>query len=110
MNLLSDIRTYLAVGWSRLRIFFKQPPSIEPIPEGHYCYQAMSDFKSFPDGGYGVDIKTCPYFHYVGKHKTACTFLGYVGDDLCHADSCKICGEKESYSQQEDLSKADENS
>lgn len=109
MRLLQEIRTYLAVGWSRLRIFFNKPLSKDPIPEGRYCYQFMSDMKYMPNGELGFDIKTCPYFHYLGRYKTACTYLGYLGDDPAHGDSCKLCGEKEQLPTEDSLSNTDEN-
>lgn len=62
------------------------------IPPGPYCY--------VPDGTQGVHgkdglpwygIKPCKYYRYIDGDRTACTFIGFIGWDVCHWDQVKIC-------------------
>lgn len=63
--------------------------SVEPIPQGEYCYEILGRSK---DGI--VSIRTCPYYKEFKDGDTACRFVGSVGWDELHSDRCKICGEK----------------
>lgn len=54
-----------------------------PIPHNTpYCYTIDNDGQ----------LNVCKYYRKVNKDKSACTFEGYMGYDVCLHDMCKICG------------------
>ena len=75
-------KIWIEIKWIQMRELFGYKQSTEVIPEGIYCYNE----------------ECCPYFRSTGVQcYSGCTYVKFVGDDLCHWDQCKICGIKYSY-------------
>ena len=70
----------------------------KPIPRGPYCYtidESQNKIKPLTEGYW---IKTCKYYRCMKKELYAgCTYVGFIGWDLCLGDSCKICDENKDY-------------
>lgn len=68
--------------FTKIQRFFGYKKSIKPIPNNiSYCYDE--------------NLKTCKYYRMIDNYYNACTFIGYIGDDILLNDQCKICGENE---------------
>jgi hypothetical protein len=86
---------YIEVLWTKVLRLFNIRKSKAPIPEGLYCYKF--------DGTTGIDektghtwfgTKTCKYYRCIEPMSdSVCTYVGFIGWDMCLCDQCKICGE-----------------
>ena len=84
---------YIEIGWAKLLLLFGIRKSTAPIPKGTpYCYVWDEEKnKSEPIDGYW--IKPCKYYRGMkGQCDAGCTYVGFIGFDVCLGDQCKICG------------------
>jgi len=88
---------YVEVAYARILCLLRINKSTSPIPEGHYCYvydEERNKKEPLKNGGYW--IKPCKYYRILkGQLRAGCTYVGFIGWDVCLGDQCKICGEKE---------------
>lgn len=96
------VRYWLETKWTKLLRLFGIELSIDPIPEGVYCYEWDEERnKRDPQIG-SYYIKPCKYYRSTPKTKgVACTYVGYMGFDPLLYDQCKICGIKENFEDKE---------
>lgn len=86
-NWIKAIFAYIAV-----RLGYKFNKS--KIPKGtHYCYLPDTYKNNKECNILHYYIIPCPYYVWLGKYRRSCLYLGYIGDDFCFNDQCKICGE-----------------
>lgn len=99
---MRTIWIYVEVLWTKLLLFFGKRKDASVIPEGHYCYLFDGRTGFMPDGRSWLGTKPCPYYRGMkGELDAACTFVGFVGFDMCLGDQCKICGEN--YGKESDI-------
>ena len=86
---------YVEVAYARILCLLRINKSTSPIPEGLYCYVWDEEKnKKEPINGYWT--KPCKYYRSLKRQCFAgCTYVGFIGWDVCLGDQCKICGEKE---------------
>lgn len=91
MRIFKTIYVYLEVGYTNFLRLLKIRKSIKPIPKNTlYCYEFDTERnKKEPIDGYW--IKPCKYHRYLDKGNSGCTYVGFVGFDVCLSDKCKIC-------------------
>lgn len=91
--MIRTIWIYVEVFWAKILLLFGKRKDTSVIPEGQYCYIFDGRTGILEDGRSWLGTKSCPYYRSMkGELHSACTFVGFVGFDLCLGDSCKICG------------------
>jgi len=86
---------YIEIVYAKTLHWFGICRDASVIPKGEYCYvpDEERNAKEKPKGG-GYYIKPCKYYrHMRGELSAGCTYVGFIGVDLCLGDQCKICGE-----------------
>lgn len=89
------IAVFFEVIFARILLFFGIEKNKEPIPKNTpYCYVIDHERnEKEPIDGYW--IKPCKYYRRLKNGNSACTYIGFMGFDVCHNDQCKICGVKD---------------
>jgi hypothetical protein len=68
------------------------------IPKGPYCYVIDEERNKKEPITDGYWTKNCKYYRSMrGQCNAGCTYVGFIGWDICLGDQCKICGENEGY-------------
>lgn len=88
------IIVFFEILWTRIRNHFGYTKDTSVIPSNTvYCYTFNGKNGVTKDGLPYLGTNMCPYYRGITKYKTACTFTGFLGEDLVHWDGCKICGQ-----------------
>lgn len=91
---------YLRVYWYYIEVYFSKFKNLLKIkkdktiiPEGMYCYTLDEERQKIEPCLNGYWIKPCKYYRSMKGNYAGCTYVGYIGWDICLGDQCKICGE-----------------
>ena len=88
---------YIEIGYAKLLRLFNIRRKTSPIPKGTpYCY-VLDDERNKTEPIDGYWIKPCKYYRSMKGYSAACTYVGFIGFDLCLGDQCKICGVDKGY-------------
>lgn len=102
MNAKSLIKYNLKIWWSYVEILFTKIQRLfnvrkdsSVIPPGPYCY-VIDEEKNDLEPIDGIWVKVCKYYRSMRRQCYAgCTYVGFIGFDLCLGDQCKMCGKNE---------------
>jgi hypothetical protein len=71
---------------------FKIKKDKKHIPYGYYCYVPDIERNKKEPLLSEYWIIPCKHYKYISENNRACTYLGYIGNDMLLWDQVKICG------------------
>ena len=93
-SVVENIFCRIEIIWNSIRKLCGHKFDTSVIPEGMYCYVLDGRSGINDEGNSWQGTKPCPYYRSLnGELHSACTYVGFVGFDLCLGDQCKICNE-----------------
>ena len=87
------ILNYIEIFFLKLARLVGIYPDSSIIPRGNYCY-VIDDERNKIEPIDGYWTKQCKYYRNMkGQLNAGCTYVAFIGEDVCLGDQCKICNE-----------------
>lgn len=90
---INIIKEFLIIKFWRFMYYFGIKQTIDPIPEGPYCYEIDEEKNNNRESVFEeFYIKPCIYYKNLGDNYNGCKYIGKISNDWEFEDQVKICG------------------